>query len=419
MAAASNASGGATVITSVGNSALFDSANSESLTRAFGAPDSTTKGTFRTILGLAGGLGSYRVIFGAGTAGTDFMNIRLDASDNLQIIGYVSNTLVINKITSMRFRDVLSFYDIVCRFDSTNAIASSRFILEVNGVTITDFSTDTGLTLNSRIWLAENLTSRIGRHGGTDLHYGNFYLAETSWLDNNLEPASSFGEFDTTGLYWTPKSSTVIQALTFGTNGFYLDNTTNAETDASGEGNNFTNNNTVVTSTNTPTNVGCLLNPLDSLNVLSSGNTIINAGSTSSWRLTRATLPFPPSGSWYWETSNTPALGGTSGFGDGMCSASRSMTAGPATQDDYFYGRQNDSQFNNDTGSASGAGSWANNAIHMNYYNADTNEYWFGVDGTWWNSNNASTTLNTSEPDMSSIVTGVPLFPCGIMFVFS
>jgi hypothetical protein len=264
MAADAATSGGGADVVSVGNSALFDSANSESLTRAFGAPDSTTKGTFRTILGLAGGLGSYRVIFGAGTAGTDFMNIRLDASDNLQIIGYVSNTLIINKITSMRFRDVLSFYDIVCRFDSTNATASSRFILEVNGVTITDFSTDTGLTLNSRIWLAENLTSRIGRHGGTDLHYGNFYLAETSWLDNNLEPASSFGEFDTTGLYWTPKSSTVIKALTFGTNGFYLDNTTNAETDASGEGNNFTNNNTVVTSTNTPTRLWPLFNPLGS-----------------------------------------------------------------------------------------------------------------------------------------------------------
>jgi hypothetical protein len=175
MAADAATSGGGAAVVSVGNSALFDSANSESLTRAFGAPDSTTKGTFRTILGLAGGLGSYRVIFGAGTAGTDFMNIRLDASDNLQIIGYVSNTLIINKITSMRFRDVLSFYDIVCRFDSTNATASSRFILEVNGVTITDFSTDTGLTLNSRIWLAENLTSRIGRHGGTDLHYGVRY----------------------------------------------------------------------------------------------------------------------------------------------------------------------------------------------------------------------------------------------------
>ena len=39
----------------------------------------------------------------------------------------------------------------------------------------------------------------------------------------NRAVAFSFGEYDSSGLYWTPKSSASIQELTFGTNGFYLD----------------------------------------------------------------------------------------------------------------------------------------------------------------------------------------------------
>ena len=92
-----------------------------------------------------------------------------------------------------------------------------------------------------------------------------------------------------------------LKALTFGTNGFYLDNTTNAQTDASGEGNNFTNNNTVVTTTHTPTNINCLLSPLykNNSSVISNGNRTVEEGATG-WQIVMGTLGVS-SGKWYWE----------------------------------------------------------------------------------------------------------------------
>jgi hypothetical protein len=75
----------------------------------------------------------------------------------------------------------------------------------------------------------------------------NYYIAEMVYLDGQKQTADAFGQYDSTYKFWTPKSPDVIKELTFGTNGFYFDNATNPQTDASGNGNNYTNNNTVTT----------------------------------------------------------------------------------------------------------------------------------------------------------------------------
>jgi hypothetical protein len=126
-------------------------------------------------------------------------------------------------------------------------------------------------------------------------------MAETVILDGTASAVTNFGEYDSSGLFWTPKSSATIKALTFGTNGFYLDNTTNAQTDASGEGNNFTNNNTVVTSTHTPTNLFSLLNPLmsGSTGSFSDGNRTATLPPVNTSVI--SSMAIPSTGKWYCE----------------------------------------------------------------------------------------------------------------------
>ncbi len=46
------------------------------------------------------------------------------------------------------------------------------------------------------------------------------YLANVTFIDGQALDPTSFGEYEDT--LWKPKSDTDIQALTFGTNGFYL-----------------------------------------------------------------------------------------------------------------------------------------------------------------------------------------------------
>ena len=128
--------------------------------------------------------------------------------------------------TAKTFEDI-GWYHIVFGMDAANTTCS----IEVNGVAQTltgTFPSDTDYAINN------NTLQAIGRYsgGGSATNYLDGYQAETVFIDGTLYTATDFGEFDSTGLYWTPKSSAEIKALTFGTNGFYLDNTTNAQTDA-------------------------------------------------------------------------------------------------------------------------------------------------------------------------------------------
>ena len=111
--------------------------------------------------------------------------------------------------------------------------------------------------------------------------YFDGFLAETVLINGSALEPTAFAEYDPTGTFWVPKSPTVIKALTFGDTGFYLDNSTNAQTDASGEGNNFTNNNTVLNSSHTPTNLISSLNPVYRTTdpvTLSAGNLVATYG---------------------------------------------------------------------------------------------------------------------------------------------
>ena len=280
MAAAHTASGPSVV--SVGKSALFDSANSEYLSQTFSTPTDQDVFTFSTWLyrGLQGILSG---VFAGAATNQDVLYFNSTAN-TLKLI--LSGSTVFE--TSMVFRDI-GWYHIVWKQSGTSAT------LYVNGVSV---ATGTG-TVND---INTAVAHTIGSYNGAANYY-NGYIAESVFIDGLQLAPTSFGQYDSTGTFWTPKSSAEIKALTFGNNGFYLDNTTNAQTDASGNGNNFTNNNTVVTDTHTPTNIEFLMSPINVTDpsdnpVLSNGNRTYTASSASAQTRMGGNIPFPSSGKW-------------------------------------------------------------------------------------------------------------------------
>ena len=88
------------------------------------------------------------------------------------------------------------------------------------------------------------------------------YLAEIVFIDGQALDPSSFGEYNSSGI-WVPKD---VSGLTFGTNGFHIDgrDASDLGDDESGNGNDFTTSGLGAHDQvlDSPTNSFCVLNPI-------------------------------------------------------------------------------------------------------------------------------------------------------------
>ena len=297
---AAAATSGASLV-SVDNSALFNGTNY--LARTPSSTGVEEKGTlsrwiYRTKPGVQ------ESVFAAYISGTQLFQIYFPTDDTLHVYNY-SGGYDWQLATTQVFRDI-GWIHIVVAIDTTQAVEDDRAIIYINGERVTALATTNYPSLNFvNDFNTSSVVNNLGPYDGASGNGGlNGYAAETVWIDGLQLTPFSFGEYDSSGLYWTPKSSDDIKTLTFGTNGFYLDNTTNAQTDASGEGNNFSNNGSVTTTTlMTPTSLPRLLwNPLSPLfaATLSEGGTkTASSGDTheGAW----ANTNFPKTGKWQTE----------------------------------------------------------------------------------------------------------------------
>jgi hypothetical protein len=227
----------------------------------------------------------------------------------------VSNNF--NLLTTQVFRDPSSWYHIIVSMDTTQATASNRLKIYVNGVEVTVFTTATYPSLNfDNAWNNSAIANTIGRNST-----GTFdgYLEEINFIDGQALTPTSFGAFNPVTGVWQPKK----YVGTYGTNGFYLNFEDNSAAtaaaigkDSSGNGNNWTPNNISVTAgvtydsmtdvptlTNTTTSNYCVLNPLIiNGSQITAGNLNLNNSATAY----RAVGSFGiTSGKWYWEATTT------------------------------------------------------------------------------------------------------------------
>ena len=251
--------------------------------------------------------------------------------------GSASNVFL---ITTQVFRDPSAWYHIVLAIDTTQATASNRVKLYVNGSQVTAFGTTTYPTQNNDLnGFNNNVIHHIGQSGvGGFNFYLDGYLAEVNFIDGQALTPSSFGETSTTTGVWQPKKYTG----TYGTNGLYLPftdtiSTSTLGTDFSGNSNTWTVNNISLTSgstydsmTDVPTLTSattanyCVLSPLDYyspyLNAPTEGNLKQSNTTGSAWGINRSTIGIT-SGKWYVEVTQT----GSNLFA-GVVSGSTSLT---------------------------------------------------------------------------------------------
>ena len=197
--------------------------------------------------------------------------IRFENNDKLLILsgessGYTSLT------TTQVFRDPSAWYHIVFAVDTTQATASNRAKLYVNGSQVTAFDTET--------YASQNLDSEFNdstvHYMGSSAQYIDGYLAEVHFIDGTALTPTSFGEEDADYKHWKPIE---VTGLTYGTNGFHLDFATSGTlgNDANGS-NNWTANNLAATDQmlDSPTNNFAVLNSIKdnsgNSQVLSEGN---------------------------------------------------------------------------------------------------------------------------------------------------
>jgi hypothetical protein len=298
---------------------------------------------------------------------------RLSIASNIE---GVSNNF--NLLTTQVFRDPSAWYHIVVAMDTTQATASNRLKIYVNGVQVTVFTTATYPSLNfDNAWNNSAIANTIGRNSTTTF---DGYITELNVIDGQALTPTSFGEFNITTGVWQPKK----YVGTYGTNGFYLNfNDNSAATaaaigkDSSGNGNNWTPNNISVTAgvtydsmTDVPTLTSATtanyatLSPLQvtaaSIGTLSNANLSWSCGTSATYGKVYGTMALPSTGQYYWEVT----AGASANLEIGIISASDQTTYYPGYSSvGYTYYQNNGNKTNNNTSSAYGASYTTNDVI--------------------------------------------------------
>jgi len=389
----------------VANSVRLNDGSSDYLNRTISSTGNRKTFTYSTWL-KRGNMGSYQPFMGDVTdAGNDYFTISFQSGDHLNIYSQLAGPGVINISTNKLFRDTSAWYHIVLEVDTTQATASDRLKLYVNGSQETSFSTATYPNQNTD--LAINISGETQVVGAGHLlssYTFDGYMAESVFIDGTAYDPTSFGEFDEDSGIWKPID---VSGLTFGTNGFYLDfeNSGSLGADVSGNGNNFTVNNltAIDQTTDTPTNNFCTMNPLDysgTAPTLSDGNLHLSTAVTSdnSFRSTIAVSK----GKWYTEWLFTDSANNNH---YGIWSADKSLTANYIGYQLYSWGifTGNGNKRNNQSYDSYGS-AIAQNDIVMIALDKDNGKIWWGKNGTWFNSGNPATGSNEAFSNINTVV---------------
>ena len=173
-------------------------------------------------------LSSTQMIVQTGDTYANLFRAYWDGNDNFRFHQY-NGSYVMSYITSAQYRDVGAWYHFVIAIDTTQAVAANRAKLYVNGVEVTDWTTESHPAQDLTIGWNAAIKQRIGREYTTT--YGNYYnyggyLAEFHSVDGQQLAPTDFGEFDTTTGVWNPieytHTITPTEAISYG-----VDNTSN------------------------------------------------------------------------------------------------------------------------------------------------------------------------------------------------
>jgi len=157
------------------------------------------------------------------------------------------------KATTQLFTDTTAWYHVVLSLNTSDATPSNRIKIYVNGNIVTDFSLSSDPSLNYDTPINNSGLHYIGK-STFDVKGFDGYMAQIHFIDGQTLDCTYFGKTDFNTGSWAPKT----YSGTYGTNGFYLNFSDNSDStattlgiDSSGNNNNWTPNNFIVTNTST------------------------------------------------------------------------------------------------------------------------------------------------------------------------
>jgi hypothetical protein len=267
------------------------------LSKTLGTPTNNKKWTFsawckRSAIDVAS------TLISSDTSTTDTISMASNGKFNYYVAAGNSGQLT----TSRLFQDVSAWYHIVVAVDTTQATASNRIKIYINGVQETVFSTETYPSQNFDTKMNSAIFHTIGGYSeGSSGEFWNGSMSHINFIDGSQELPTAFGETDSTTGEWKIKTS---PSVTYGNNGFFILKDGNSVTDQSGEGNNFAvTAGTLTNNKDNPSNVFCTFNALNkSLTNLSltNGNTTLSS-TASGWYGSCGTLGFQKGFATYFE----------------------------------------------------------------------------------------------------------------------
>ena len=377
----------------VANSARFNSASSDNLSKTFSSNGTRTKWTLSMWVKRSK-LGAENSLSGVYIDGNNEDALRFNSDDTLSFIdfrsgGYGSGGRL---VTNRLFRDVSSWYNLIFRWDTGDSTADNRMKIWVNGVEETSFAQRNNPSTNTESLFNSTTAWIYGAKGNSSASFLDGYMAEVVFCDNQKLEPTSFGEFDEDSGIWKPKD---VSGLTFGTNGFYLDfeDSSALGNDVSGNNNDFTANNltAIDQSTDTCTNNFATGNPLDNgcgkAPTFSEGNLKYVSASTFNFALPTIGVS---SGKWYMEIKFVALGEGGSimaGITDQFDNTNRDLTgnafAGGEPLGIGYY--QNGNKYLNNVASSYGSTYTTGDIIGV-YLDVDNSKLYFAKNGTLQNS---------------------------------
>ncbi len=367
------------------------------LTRTFSSPTNRKIWTWSAFVKKTSLISDYQnAMFGAYYDVNNRSVIRFNANK----LQFQDTANSVDVLTTRLFRDTNAWYHIVAAVDTTQATASNRIKMYVNGLQETAFDTAAYPSQNDNM-----------QFNGADPHYINArksssidsiastLYSHVHFCDGTQLAPTVFGETDTTTGEWKIKTD---PSFTLGNNGFTILKDGNTITDQSSNSNNFTVGAGTLTKTeDSPSNVFATINANDNYyaaSTFSNGNNTIVTNS-SNYTYNSSTLAFS-SGKYYCE-AKLVALDKPEtiiGISSKLATSSTSIMGSDVYSQGY---RSGGNSYTNNVQSSYGSSYTAGDIIGV-AIDADNNKLYFSKNGTWQNS---------GDPTSGATGTGALSFP--------
>ena len=311
-----------------------------------GSPTSTTTGTLSVWFKKSAN-GNQDSMFTSGNgSGDSELNFRILDDNTMRLNIYDGSSQVGSIISTDLFRDTSAWYHFLALWDTSQATASNRLKMYVNGTQVTNLSDSTYPSQDQESYMfADGRKVAVGYQTWNGSGNVKGYLAEAYGIDGIAYTPSTFGT-SKNGV-WIPKDAS--SAVTFGNGGFYLkfESSGDLGNDSSGNNNDFTPSGLAAhdqmkgspTFSSDDGNGGnfATLNPLASLaGVTFSEGNLKEADDNSGWQAMWSTMAVP-SGKYYFEAEFTE------GSRDrGYIGVAQSIDLA-TYQDSYYAGQTNNS----------------------------------------------------------------------------